>query len=205
MAGRALVLPAVPLSTPVVCFPAPENPNMAGDPINERSIAAAGLALVLALHALVLWWLWSQHLIPAPDAAMTLFVDFIAPPPPKAEESPPAKPRPPEKPQARQLVAEAPVQSPIDYVAPLPPPAPVKEVAPTPPPKAVGPVNLGSELSVACTERTPPAYPSVARRFGEEGTVTLRVELDEQGTVAAARVAAAYALVRFQTFSIPSA
>jgi periplasmic protein TonB len=179
----------MPPAGPMVCFPAPENPNMAGDPIDEPRTAAAGLAIVLALHALVLWWLWSQRLIPAPDEAMTLFANFIAPPAPKVEEPPkptPPKPRPPEKPQVRQLVAEAPVQSPIEYVAPPPPPAPVIEA---PQPKALGPVTLGSELSVACAERTPPAYPSLSRRFNEEGTVTLRVELDEQGAVAAARIA----------------
>ena len=86
---------------------------------------------------------------------MTLFVNFIAPPVAKVDEPPkpiPPRPHPPEKPQARQLVAEAPVLSPVDDVA-SPPPAPVIEAPPAPLPKAAGPVNLGSELAVVCAER----------------------------------------------------
>ena len=44
------------------------------------------------------------------------------------------------------------------------------------------------ELSLTCSERTPPAYPATSRRLGEEGQTVLRVELDEQGSVSAARV-----------------
>lgn len=127
---------------------------------------------------------------------MTLFVNFIAPPVPEKKEEPkrppPPKPKPIEKPQPRQLVAETPVVMPNDYIAPPPPPmpepirAPVVEAPPMPLP--VGPVALSSELSVACPERVAPAYPSQSRRFGEEGTVVLRVELDESGHVAVARV-----------------
>ncbi len=53
-----------------------------------------------------------------------------------------------------------------------------------------GPVKLGTELSVACPLRTPPRYPPAARRLGEEGIVVLRVELDEQGKVCAAKISA---------------
>jgi protein TonB len=55
-------------------------------------------------------------------------------------------------------------------------------------PLPVGPVALSSELAVACPERAAPAYPAQSRRLGEEGTVVLRVELDESGRVAVARV-----------------
>ena len=41
---------------------------------------------------------------------------------------------------------------------------------------------------MACPERTPPAYPPLARRLGETGKVVLRVELDESGRVSAAQV-----------------
>ena len=51
-----------------------------------------------------------------------------------------------------------------------------------------GPGALGSELSVACPQRAAPAYPAASRRRGETGSVVLRVELDEQGAVAEARV-----------------
>ena len=74
-----------------------------------------------------------------------------------------------------------------------PPPAPPGEAAPARP---AGPVSLGSELAVACPERSAPVYPPLSRRQGEEGKVVLRVELDEQGRVGAARVATASGFAR---------
>lgn len=152
----------------------------------------AGLALVVAIHATALWGLWQHRLIPNPQEAMILFANFIAPPPNKKEEPkrPPARqPKPIEKPQPRQIVTETPAVSPTDYAAPPPPQsAPPIEAPSAPPPKLAGPVTLGGELSVACPERRPPSYPRHSQRMGEEGAVVLRVELDEQGSVSAARV-----------------
>ena len=160
-----------------------------------RPERAAGLVLVLALHGAALWGLWQHRLIPMQDKVSTLFVSIIEPdrPPPKPLEPP--KPVKVEKPQPveppRQLVAQAPVVSPAEPVAPPPPPAPPPPapVVVAPPPKPAGPVTLGGELSVACPERTPPRYPPLSRRMGEEGTAVLRVELDEQGRVARSTVA----------------
>ncbi len=154
----------------------------------------AGLLFVIALHTAALWGLWQHRLLPSPVDVATLFVNFIAPPVPEKKEEPkrppPPKPKPIEKPQPRQIVAETPVVAPTDYVAPPPPPvpapAPVIEAPPMPLP--AGPVAMSSELSVACPERSAPAYPAQSRRFGETGVVLLRVELDESGRVAAAHV-----------------
>lgn len=153
-----------------------------------------GIALVAFLHGMALYSLWSYRLLPSPAEATTLFVNFITPPAPekKVEPRPPPlpKPRPIEKPQPRQIVAETPVVAPADYVAPPPPqqPAPSNEAPPAPPPRPAGPVTLGGELSVACPERTPPHYPQYSRRLGEEGTVVVRVELNEQGTISATSI-----------------
>src|SRR5512139_1609420 len=163
-----------------------------------RTEHAAGLALVLALHAAVLHALWSARVIPPPAEAVTLFVSFIdpTPAPPRPSVIPPPKlPKretpPPVKPVHYHLAAKAPVVSPNEAVEPLPPPAPV--IAPSPPeppaqPKLTGPVTLASELAVACPERNPPVYPPLARRLGETGKVVLRVELDETGRVSTAQV-----------------
>lgn len=165
---------------------------------------AAGLLIVLALHGAVLYGLWSARLIPAPEQAVTLFVRFIeqAPSPPKTQDTikpvvpmkldrprPPA-PRPPEM-LHQPRVAEAPVVSPTEAVAPPSPPAPPVYTAPAPPPPAplpAGPVSLSGELSVSCPVRSEPIYPPLARRMGEEGKTVLRVELDETGRVVSARV-----------------
>jgi len=158
---------------------------------------AAGLVVVVALHAAALWLLLQHRLIPAPAEAMTLFVNFIAPPAPKpavAPTPPPPKPKPKpvEKPAPRQIVAETPTVAPDDFVAPAPPPEPPAPVVPQAPPPSMplpaGPVALATELSVACPERAAPAYPPRSRRNGEEGTVVLRVELSETGAVGAVRV-----------------
>jgi periplasmic protein TonB len=151
----------------------------------------AGLAFVLALHAAALYGLWQHRLIPSPLEAATLFVNFIAPPTPEKKEEPKRlPPKPVEKPQPRRLVAETPVVAPTDYVAPLPPekPAPEPVIQAPPIPLPVGPVALSAELAVTCPERSAPSYPAQSRRLGEEGSVVLRVELDESGRVASTQV-----------------
>ncbi len=150
----------------------------------------------MALHAAALWGLWQHRLLPAPQDALTLFVNFITPPAPEKQAEPkrlpPApKPKPIEKPQPRQIIAAAPVVAPTEFVAPPPPPprpapAPVSEAPPMPLP--AGPVALAAELAVACPQRSAPAYPASSRRRGEEGVVVLHVELTESGTVANARI-----------------
>lgn len=151
---------------------------------------SAGLLLVLALHGAALWGLWHHRLLPTPTDAATVFVNFIAPPaPPKAEmPAAAAKPRsqPAEVPPPRQVVvADLPSAAPDSVAAP---PAPTSAPAPVIA-AAVGPVTLGTELSVSCPERTAPTYPLLSRRMNETGTTVLRVELDEQGHVSSARVA----------------
>lgn len=157
----------------------------------------AGLLLVVMLHLAALWGLWAHRLLPLQEEAPTLFVNFITPPsPPKAEPAPQREPprprpeaRPAEQPQPRQLVAEAPVTAPSDVAVPPAPTFVIAAPAESRPAAPAGPVALGAELSVSCPERTPPNYPMLSRRMGETGVAILRVELDEQGGVAAATIA----------------
>jgi protein TonB len=150
-----------------------------------------GLVFVILLHATALYGLWQHRLLPSPVDVTALFVNFIVPPAPQNVEQPrpppPPRPRPVEKPQPQQIVATTPVVAATDYVAPPPPKHEPVIDAPRMP-LAAGPVALGSELSLACPERMPPNYPATSRRLGETGIVILRVELDEQGLVAAARI-----------------
>jgi len=166
----------------------------------------AGLAFVLAAHGAVLYELWHYRLLPTPAQAGTLFVNLITPDRPKPPAPEPPKPPPPQvKPELPkpvepskpvQRVVEAPVILPSEPVAPPapPPPAPqpVVVMPPSPPalpsPRPVEPVRLGTELSVACPERSPPHYPAIAKRLGEQGRVELRVELDVRGEVAQVHV-----------------
>lgn len=174
--------------------------------MKRNTVSLPGLMFVLAVHGGLLYFLFKQQLIPPPEQLTTLLVNFIPSTKPKEEAKPepppPApKPQPVKKPQSRQLVAEAPVISKSEPVAPPPPPLPEPEAKPTPAPEpepapvaearpqmSPGPVTLSAELSVACPELNAPAYPALSRRLGEEGKLVLRVELDESGRVNVAQV-----------------
>jgi periplasmic protein TonB len=169
---------------------------------------AAGFAAALVLHAVVLYGLWSYHIIPPPTEALTVFVNFINPtspaktaqPQPVAPKAVPTRqeiPRPVTPAAPQLMTSPAPVTSPAQPVAPPPPvakavpaPTPVSTLVPPGAATVVGsaagpqPVLLSGELSVSCTERTPPAYPKQSLRLGEQGKTVLLVELDELGRVA---------------------
>jgi protein TonB len=174
-----------------------------------------GVALIvaLALHAAVLYGLWTTRVMPQPPDAATLFVTLINPPsvtsptprPAASVQARPVEPRPvrptgqqpsrPIAPPSAILATQAPAISPVEPTAPLPgaePEAVSSEPgAPGPlhsSPLAVEPVNLTSDLALSCPVRTPPPYPTLSRRLGETGKVVLRVELDEAGRVSAAQV-----------------
>jgi protein TonB len=165
----------------------------------ERKARLAGFFVVLALHGALLYSLWHYSILPPPSEATTLFVDLLKDPPKSEPQKPePTKPKPkPVKlekpihlPAPQQLVAQAPVVLPTEPVAPPPPPepppiieAPVEPTPSSPPTKPASTVVLSGELAISCPERTPPSYPSLSRRLGEEGKAVLRVELDESGQV----------------------
>jgi protein TonB len=177
----------------------------------SRQDRIAGVAATLVLHAVVLYGLWSYQIIPPPSEALTVFVNYINPPSP-AKIAAPVAPKPvqpvPEKPEVPRpvapaapqvMVSTAPVTSPAQPVAPPPPvakavPVPVSTFVPAGSPAQQGaaagpqPVLLSGELSVSCTERTPPTYPKQSLRLGEQGKTVLLVELDELGRVASVTV-----------------
>ncbi|NJD35615.1 MAG: energy transducer TonB [Betaproteobacteria bacterium] len=165
----------------------------------------AGVLLVAALHGAALWGLWSHRLLsPMQDQVdqVPLFVSVVAPPspPPVPETRPLAKTPPPmRRPEPSPPPLAAPVAAvPAETaVAPAPTPAPmVAAPVEARPAMPVGPVSLGAELAVSCSERPAPNYPLAARRMNESGTTMLRVELDEQGRISAASVATSSGFAR---------
>jgi protein TonB len=165
----------------------------------------AGFAAVLSLHSVLLYGLWSYHIIPPPTEALTVFVSYINPAAPaKTVQLQPGTPKPAlarqETPKAVMSAAQQILTSPKPIIIPVEPDAapPVAKTAPTavsstvvslpytPQVAATGPqpVLLTGELSVSCTERTPPVYPKQSLRLGEQGKTVLLVELDELGRVA---------------------
>jgi protein TonB len=171
-----------------------------------------GMLFVLAFHGALLYVLWNQRLIPPPEQVAKIFVNFITMPkveevhkvdlpllPSKPKPKPKLEPKPLPKPklklvekqQPQQLVPEEPVLSEEEVITPPSPPVEMVETSvpePVPVPAPTGPVTLSTELSVTCPELSPPSYPSLSRRLGEEGKLVLRVELDENGRVGTASV-----------------
>ncbi len=176
---------------------------------SQRLISLPGLLFVLLIHAGIFYFLWNQRLIQNPERVVTLFAELITAPvvnpdkPSKIAPEPepvklqPAK-KPVVKPKQERLVAKAssePKQKAVETLlepapAPQSPSEPMKNTSSAAPASQLptGPVTLSTELSVSCPKLTPPAYPAISRRMGEEGKLVLRVELDERGRIDDAKV-----------------
>lgn len=171
-----------------------------------------GLLFVLALHGAGLYGLWRYNIIPTPDEAVALMVNFINPPAPEPEQPKPPEPEPPKPrpvdpppPEHIHLAVETPVVLPDEPAVFVPPPEPVVEVPPPAPPQMelpLQPVTLSSELSVICPERAAPHYPMLSKRMNEQGKVILRVELGEDGKVAHAMIKASSGFARLDAAAL---
>lgn len=176
-----------------------------------------GLAMVvLALHGVLIYQLNQARVPPIAEAdANPVFVRLIelAPPPtPRVAPEPPPPPpvvllKPPPKPVLRSKPRPRPVPVPVPEAALLiePDPAPVVDPVlaepvaadPTPPPAEQAPVSAAvpslpagpREVSALAYARKPqPEYPRLSRRLGEEGSVIVRVEVDERGGARAVNI-----------------
>ncbi len=110
---------------------------------------------VIVAHGALLYFLFKQQFISPPKQLETLMVSFIPAARPKEEPKPeppvPPKSQPVKKPQSRQMVAEAPVVSESEPVAPPSEPEPEPE-----------PVVAAEAALHRCRPgllRFPPSYP----------------------------------------------
>ncbi|MEZ5663278.1 MAG: energy transducer TonB [Burkholderiaceae bacterium] len=185
-------------------------------PTPAEPIMSSRLLIVVAVigfHVLGLWALQSGLLrrvaeIVVPVQVLADLVDLPqpqvepAPPPPQPKPEPP-RPRPVAQPRAPAPqpaptplpVAEAAPQAAIEVAAPpepepvsaSPAPAPVPVASSTPtiePPPVVPPSSNAAYLN-----NTPPRYPPLSRRMGEQGRVVVRAFIDIDGTAAKAEIA----------------
>lgn len=157
-------------------------------------ISGTGLAVVVVLHALILWGLL-QHRLPAPPRDLATISVNVINSRPRPDVVPPPSSQERSQPPPRDVLP-LPVSPALSVGPSITVSVPEPVALPPPLPKPVGPVSLGGELAAVCSLRTPPEYPFVSRRLGEQGTVVLQVELDEQGLVAAARVLSSSGHVR---------
>lgn len=128
------------------------------------------------------------------EAAKLAVVNLSIAPPPPPPASPPREVPPQQKAPVfapRPLVAiptdQPPIQTSPDPVPapPVPAPAPPSPPAPPAPPATVQASDLGTRM----VSGAPPRYPTESRRHHEQGTVTLSLTLDVDGSVAAISVA----------------
>lgn len=149
-----------------------------------------GMLLVLMLHGIVLYGLWSYRANIAPEKVVFLTMNLAAPPAvqPQHQEphqEPHRQPQPPSPQPVKPLLQPNIADEATMQAQPLPlPPAAAAPTAQEP----AQPLTLMGELSINCPERTPPSYPALSQRLGEQGRVVLKVELDEEGRVSGAVV-----------------
>ena len=145
-----------------------------------------GIAIVIALHILLIWALVSgtaQDVMKITKKKMEAVVAVDLPPPPPPPP-PPKVVKPPEAPKVEAppppFVPPPDVPPPVStapaiVAAVVPPPTPAV-IAPPPPPAAPpAPAPNRSDIGVACPTQVQPEMPRKATQDGTEGTVTARV------------------------------
>lgn len=152
---------------------------------SSRWRAVGVAALVLAMHAAVLYIVARTPKTAKPQLSVPLIVSFAtaAEPMHAAPKAvlPKSKPKsPPVKPRSTALVPQsAPITNPDPAQIPAPDTVRASETAsqeaPTPP------AMSSPRFDAAYLNNPAPAYPSLSRRLGEEGRVLLRVFVDPRG------------------------
>jgi protein TonB len=143
-------------------------------PVERRSLFSrpGPLIAVIVVHALIAYLLSvSMGVMPMPKVLEAAQVVFI-PEQDKVTE-PEIKPVKPDI--AQQEVVDTPMPEVVPEIEAPPTDAPPSENAPV----ASAPTGASQDLKV--TTRTEPIYPPASRRAGEEGTVRLRILVDERG------------------------
>lgn len=150
-----------------------------------------GLALVVALHAIVFWGLVQMKLVvlPAPLSVLSVSLlpaaEAIAPPP----EIVPPKPKPVARrpqPVAQPTQLAAPTESPVPTPIAVSPAPTIQTPAPPPAPSVAAPVVAPSQprFDADYLDNPKPVYPAISRRLSEQGRVVLRVRVEADGRAA---------------------
>jgi protein TonB len=151
---------------------------MYADHKDQNALARSAPAIaVIALHAVVLYVLSvSMGMVDVPKFAAPVTAVFI----PEAQEAQPE----PEIPEVKPEIADVmPVEEPppmIDFEEAIVPPA--ENPMPVASNSAISATEAsGAPRELKTSNRVEPAYPPTSRRLGEQGTVKLRVLVDEKG------------------------
>jgi periplasmic protein TonB len=152
---------------------------------------------VVALHVLIIWGLVvSMGIVPAPKFISPVQAVFIDEPISDTDED-----IKPVKPEIEELapVEETPPDLQIEEIV-----APPSEIAVPASQNAPGATAMEGGLAqqLKTTNRVEPLYPPTSRRLGEEGTVRLRVLVDDGGRPRNVNVAASSGFARLDQAAI---
>lgn len=147
-----------------------------GTPSNGNFLTRGGPAMaVIGLHVLIIYGLAAtMGVVKVPQFAAPIEAVFI-PEQTEVEPDPPV----PVKPELDQVMPTETPMPEVQFDEPVVPPA---EVATPPSENAIAATTVGAMAQdLKTSNRVEPIYPSAARRAGEEGTVRLKVLVDEKG------------------------
>jgi protein TonB len=165
----------------------------------ETRLVGACVAASVALHAAALALgprLRHTHVDPPQVLSVVLAAvhapesrvqEPLAPPPPPRPEIPHARarvtpaPLPRREPEPTTASRPEPAAVPSESHAPRQEPAPAPVAPPAGPPVAARESVVAPDFRAAYLNNPSPAYPRIARRNGEQGTVTLRVHVSPDG------------------------
>lgn len=178
--------------------------GMFGKLTKQRTVKMLALSsiLVVLLHGLGLIWLSVEQTAPAQPKVMEIAIIPVSAPKPKVAPPPPPPPAPakikplPKKKQPKPTLKKTPVvQEPAEF-------APKQQVfdaqpvvqntatatrADIAPPTKIEPF-IEADMNADYAENPKPDYPSLARSMGWQGTVTLKVQVSEEGLSAAVEI-----------------
>jgi protein TonB len=158
-------------------------PFPAFDRIDAKRIAGNSLALLVHALALALLMLPSTWQAPLPTPRTdTVLVEHVPTPPPPPIPPPPTQPTVTPRQQATPIATPQPALTPVTETAPVMEQGTefAEPVDSGPPVDSFDPGPPGLE-TLAYDVHPAPRYPRQAARAGLEGTVTLRILVDEQG------------------------
>ncbi|HTY99812.1 MAG TPA: energy transducer TonB [Rhodocyclaceae bacterium] len=143
----------------------------------------ARFLVIAGIHAVVIFAILDAAVPPAFEGdTRPLYVRLAEATPPAAVEPPPPAPKEPPVPRPPKtaiLAAATDTPAASTFVVPpqpAPPPAPI-QAAPTPVPALVE-----AHVDADYLDNPKPVYPSLSRRLGEQGTVSLRVHVAVDGS-----------------------
>jgi len=160
----------------------PQHMSVAANRYSPERIG--GIAFVAVLHVALIWALAAGL---AQRIALAIPKEITAVVIPKQVEE--AKPPPP---PAQLQQPTLPQVTPPDIEVNTPAPAPAISVQMTPHPVTpavpVNPSPVSTAVTGVTSTHTIPPYPEMERRMGHEGTVTLKIQIDNTGNVTDAQV-----------------